>query len=155
MGGRQQRHSTASSAWQQEEDWHHTPQSDSQGWNPPPPPAVPDPAPTRPAWRVQQEETIPEGMAPRERLVVQVSEPLFPHGVDLHNPPADLFSRSAQYADYDRRVREQTMYLLHNDPITLQASLKAWLTEMMRQATDRTHISTRRLGHMLYASRAI
>ena len=47
-----------------------------------------------------------------------VSEPMFPHGVDLRNPPNDLFARSAQYSHYDVRVRDQTMYYLHNDPIT-------------------------------------
>ena len=47
------------------------------------------------------------------------------------------------------------MYFLRNDPIALKASLKAWLIEMMLQATDRALISTRRLGHMLYTRRAI
>ena len=56
--------------------------------------------------------------------------------------------QSGHYTQYDLRVREQTMYLLHNDPLTLKVSLGTWLTEMMFQATDRALISTRRLEHM-------
>ena len=151
-GGRQRRQSHASSQWGQTEGWHHTQQSNLQEWNPPPPPA---PGPPRPARPDRFEDSPREELAPTAHQVSIVSEPMFPHGVDLHKPPGDLFSQSAQYSHYDVRVRDQTMYLLHNDSITLKASLKVWLIEMMLQATDRVHISTRRLGHMLYTRRAI
>ena len=56
---------------------------------------------------------------------------------------------------YELGVRAQSMYLLHNDLLTLKISLREWLTHMMGEARDRSLVSTRRLGHTLYSQRAI
>ena len=89
------------------------------------------------------------------QAVEEIQQPLFPGGANLFQPPAGLFAGSARLTSYALPMRSQTLYLLHNDPLTLKLSLREWLTSMMGEASDRTSVSTRRLGHMLYSRRAI
>ena len=76
-------------------------------------------------------------------------------GVDLFNPPENLYELSATFRHFDPRVRAQTEYLLRSDPITLQTSLRKWSHAIIEKAPDPNSISTRRINHMLYGQRAL
>ena len=88
------------------------------GWQPPNPP-VPQRAPQA---ADAQATDIPTRQLDDAVPNRGHNEPLFPDGVDLCNPPADLFARSARFTEYELRVRAQTVYLLE---LTLKVSTHA------------------------------
>ena len=150
------RRNTRWSAWKLEEwqpEWNTSPQNPQQegGWQPPEPPSPPSPPYREDTPPVESPISVSDG----EQQASTRPQSMFPNGVDLYQPPSDLFERSAHYAQYDLDVRAQTLYLLRNDALTLKMSLRIWLVEMMHQATDRAATSTRRFGHMLYSGRGL
>ena len=106
--------------------------------------------------RNPNEEQSQQAATHREpRLKQPENRPEFPGGARLFDPPDDLYQLTDRFQQPSPAVRAQCMYFLNNDRPTLEASLRAWVNALYRQAPEPDKLSTRRLNHLIYSQRGL